>query len=52
MMDLCHCSWPAEGKFSFPLNDLGEINTRCKNLQMSLTVLNLSETLLGGIQQK
>ena len=37
------------GSFSFSLNDLGEIKPGCKNLQMSLILLNLSETLLGGI---
>ena len=37
----------AVGRFSFSLKDPGEIKPGCENLQMSLSVLNLSELLSG-----
>ena len=50
MINIYMSLYLAVERFSFSLNDLGEKNPGCKNFQMSLIVVNLSETLLGGIQ--
>ena len=41
--------WLAVERFSFSSNDVEEMNPGCKNLQMSLIVVNLSEIFLGGM---
>ena len=44
--------WLAVEKPSFSLNIKQETRPGCKNQQISLIMVNLSEILLGGMQQK
>lgn len=38
------------GRLNFALNDIEEINPGCRNLQMPLIIINLSEIFLDAVR--